>query len=574
MQRNDRKRDSPPTPAVALWCCKKSNNNQQLIASIGVHMSLSRRSFVKGAAGTVAAASLPTLQGCAAQDSGPFQHGVASGDPLWDRVILWTRITPESHRDPNQSPANSASYSWRVALDPGMQVIIAEGSGTTTTARDLTVKIDVTGLASDTTYYYQFRHGGSLSDIGRTKTLPLGSVDHLRIAFTSCSWYTVGYFNVYKAIAERQDLDVVLHLGDYIYEYGARLANPLLPDRQHKPNREIVSLSDYRTRHAQYKTDPDLREAHRQHPFITVWDDHESANDSWSGGAENHDPNVEGSWPARRGAAIQAYFEWMPIRETGLDNNSDQLVYRNFRFGDLLNLTMLDTRLTGRDEQADILDRATINDPNRSLLGQTQETWLYEQLSDAQTQGVTWKLLGQQVMMAQLLSDQVILNEDQWDGYPAARQRLFNHLKNDGIENFGVLTGDIHTSWAADLQEDPFARTDVLGVEFVTPSVNSPASPEKIITHIVAEKLNLVLPHMHYVDLHYHGYVLLDIKHDAMQAEWHFAKSVIIRDAPCFFSRAYRTDAGRPGLYRTFNATSAKPCMPFAPVLSAWEKVV
>ena len=532
-------------------------------------MSISRRTFVKGTAGVAVATTLPTIQGCAAEDAGPFRHGVASGDPLPDRVILWTRITPEGDGTATQS----ANYSWRIALDPEMQAIITEGSGTTTTARDLTVKIDVNGLSPDTTYYYQFRHGNRLSDIGRTKTLPVGSVDHLRIAFTSCSWYTIGYFNVYKSIAERRDLDAVLHLGDYIYEYGSRLANPLLRDRQHEPNRDIVSLDDYRTRHAQYKTDPHLQEAHRQHPFITIWDDHESANNAWQDGAENHDPNEQGSWPDRRTASIQAYFEWMPIRETGLDDNSDQLVYRNFRFGNLLNLSMLDTRLVGRDEPAQLLDRETINDPTRSLLGETQEAWLHQQLSDAQSQGVTWKLLGQQVMMAQLVTNDIILNEDQWDGYPAARQRLFDHVKNDGIENFGVLTGDIHTSWAANLQENPFRRTDVLGVEFVTPSVTSPSSPEKVITHIAAEKLDLLLPHMHFVDLHYHGYVLLDIKHEAIQAEWHFAKTILVRDASCFFARAYRTDAGRPGLYRVLKPSSSKPSAPLAPALSPLEKI-
>ena len=571
MQLNGPNRDCPRTsPYSSLHYAQPNNNDHRQHTQLGVHMSFSRRSFVKGAAGVAAIASLPALKGCAADSAGAFRHGVASGDPLADRVIIWTRITPDS----DGTSTESADYSWRIALDPGMQAIITEGSGTTTTARDLTVKIDVTGLTPDTTYYYQFRHGSWLSDIGRTKTLPVGSVDHLRIAFTSCSWYTIGYFNVYKGIAERRDLDVVLHLGDYIYEYGQRLANPLLPERQHKPNRDIVSLSDYRERHAQYKTDPHLQEAHRQHPFITVWDDHESANNAWQDGAENHDPSQQGSWAERRARAIQAYFEWMPIRETGLDDRADQLVYRNFRFGDLLNLSMLDTRLTGRDEQAQLLDRETIKDPNRSLLGETQEAWLHQQLSDAQTQGVTWKLLGQQVMMAQLVANEVILNEDQWDGYPAARQRLFDHLKNDGIENFGVLTGDIHTSWAANLQENPFRNTDILGVEFVTPSVTSPASPEKVITHVVAEKLNLVLPHMHYVDLHYHGYVLLDIKHQSMQAEWHFAKSILIRDAPCFFSRAYRTDAGRPGLYRVFRASSSKPSAPFAPEMSIFDKMV
>lgn len=527
-------------------------------------MTFSRRTFIKGAVGT---AVMPVLSGCLATTSGPFQHGVASGDPLTDRVILWTRITPQN------LVAINAEYAWRIASDADMQSILLEGSGTTSSERDFTVKIDATGLQANTTYYYQFSHAGWRSDIGRTKTLPQGQIEHLRIAFTSCSWFTQGYFNVYRALAKRQDLDVILHLGDYIYEYGALTQNPLLINRTHSPNYHIVSLQDYRTRHAQYKTDADLKEAHRQHPFITVWDDHEAADNAYADGANNHDPETQGDWEARRSAAIQAYFEWMPIRETALDANEDQLVYRNFRFGNLLNLSMLDTRLLGRDKQASLGDLTTIADPDRTLLGETQEAWLFDQLNSAQQDNITWKMLGQQVMMGQLLAGTIVINTDQWDGYPTARQRLYDHIKQNGITNLCVLTGDIHSSWAIDLQEDPFTASAILGVEFVTPAVTSFCIPVKSLADQLAGELLQQSPHMHHVDLYHRGYVMLDITHERTQAEWHYVKSVNI-PAGDYFARAFVTYAGNPGLVESFTASSAKAASAFAPSLGPLDKII
>lgn len=527
-------------------------------------MSLTRRSLLKAAAGSATLASVTSLQGCLGSIEGPFKHGVASGDPLQDRVILWTRITPE------ELLLGPLAFEWWVATDPEMTQRIAGGSAVTGAERDYTVKLDVTGLDSDTTYYYQFVFGDWLSPVGRTKTLPEGAVERLRIAFTSCSWFTVGLFNVYRAIAQREDLDAVLHLGDYIYEYGNDLMNPALINRQHSPAHHIESLQDYRMRHAQYKTDPDLMEAHRQHPFITVWDDHESANNAWFDGAENHEDD-QGPWPERRANAIKAYFEWMPVRETGLDTNNDQLVYRNFRFGDLLNLSMLDTRLVGRAKQAVPGDLVTINDPTRSLLGDAQEAWLFEQLRLSQQQGVTWKMLGQQVMMAQLAAGYIALNMDQWDGYPVARQRLFDLIKSEQIQNFVVLTGDIHSSWANDLQEDPFAGSDILGVEFVTPGVTSPSIPVKPIADRVAGELMKHMPHMHFVDFFHKGHVLLDITHDYIQGEWYFAES-INRSADSFFAKGYRVNAGGGGLIPVDAPAAPATASPLAPVLTAEQR--
>lgn len=441
----------------------------------------------------------------------PFQHGVASGDPLTERVILWTRITP-----PALAETYSIPYRWRIARDPQLRELVNEGFGYTDISRDFTVKVDADGLQAGQSYYYVFEALGQMSDVGRTRTLPQGRVEHLRIAFTSCSNYARGYFNVYKELAQRSDLDVVLHLGDYIYEY-ANLDAGLNSGRIHQPPREITTLDDYRQRHACYKTDADLQEVHRQHPFMVIWDDHEVANNAWPGGADNHTEGEEGRWQDRLNGAVQAYMEWMPIREM---QAGQQGIYRNFRFGDLLDLSLLDTRLAGRDAQA--ADNADRNRAERTLLGYEQEGWLAGTLTSAQQENIRWKLLGQQVMVGQLGTNDTPFNYDQWDGYPAARQRLFDSVRKAAVDNWVVLTGDIHSSWAMELHDDPFADEPgpALGVELVTPAVTSPGIESYPQAQLASRSLQALLPHLNFVDFYYRGYVLLDITHERLQAEW------------------------------------------------------
>lgn len=548
-------------------------------------MSVTRRSFLKGAAGAAGVASLPVLPGCVAEAADdPFLHGVASGDPLTDRVILWTRITPYTaegfQATPDEYPA-AINYRWVVAQDPYMTSIVLEGEGETSPDRDFTVKVDVAGLQPGTTYYYRFESQGWASDTGRTKTLPVGHVERLRIAFTSCSNWEGGFFNVYGAIAKRDDLDVVLHLGDYIYEYGTGGYGSNGANRQHEPAHEILTLADYRERHAQYKTDEYLREAHRQNAFITVWDDHESANDAYAEGAENHSEETEGNWFERRSAAVKAYFEWMPIREKGLDGYGDQLIYRDFRFGDLIDLMMLDTRLYSRSEQAVIGDVGTLLNPDHKLLGDEQEQWLFDKLTQSQVDGTSWRLLGQQVMMAQLAAGGIGFNMDQWDGYPACRERLFNHVIDNEIDNFVVLTGDIHSSWANDLAPQPFnvsqydreSGAGAIGVEFVTPGVSSPGIEDYYLAFAASFALKNSLPHMKLVDFFHRGYVLMDITHERIQAEWHWVRSVRRKTDIGFFARAFQTWNGQPGLQRVDEKTQSRRDAPaLAPVLTAAEK--
>lgn len=442
------------------------------------------------------------------QEGFPFRHGVASGDPLSDSIIIWTRITPAEHEA-------VVPYRWIVSRDRGLNEVVASGEGLTSAERDFTVKHDIRGLDSGTHYYYAFCTRGQWSDAGHFRTLPEGDVQHLRLAFTSCSNYAAGYFNVYRELAARSDLDVVLHLGDYIYEY-ANIEESLTTGRVNEPLKETVSLSDYRARHACYKADKDLQAVHRQHAFIAIWDDHEVANNAWQGGAANHS-DLQGNWGERLSAAVQAYYEWMPVRE--IRQTGRMALYRGYRFGNLLDLSVLDTRLAGRDAPAETPEDTIAEE--RTLLGAEQEGWLESRLVAAQQEGITWKLLGQQVMMAQLGFRQQPFNYDQWDGYPAARQRLFEVIRRHQVQNFGVLTGDIHSGWAMTLHEDPFtSMDDPLGFELVTPAVTSPGIANKATAGVAASSLMQVMPHLEFVDFFYRGFVLLDMTHDRLQAEW------------------------------------------------------
>src|SRR5688572_4132948 len=353
-------------------------------------MSITRRKFIQGAAASAALIPLAVR----AQQSAPdpavrlFRHGVASGDPLTDRVMLWTRVTAP----PTRSAIGPIDVQWVMASDEALQQVVARGTAQAAPERDFTVKVDAGGLSPGRTYHYAFTAGGERSPIGRTKTLP-ERTDRLRVASVSCSNYPTGYFNVYRCLANRPDLDAVVHLGDYIYEFAAnRYSDPSI-SRSVEPVTEIVTLADYRTRYAYYRNDPDLQAVHRQHPFIVVWDDHELANDAWSGGAGNHNAS-QGDWKVRQRAAYRAYLEWMPIREV---SGTEIQLYRRFAFGGLADLIMLDTRGL-RDQQVTGGDKTAFADSRRTLLGAAQESWLSDTLRASQKSGTQWRILGQQIL--------------------------------------------------------------------------------------------------------------------------------------------------------------------------------
>jgi alkaline phosphatase D len=505
-------------------------------------MALTRRGFLGQAAPWALLPLLPRCDGSSdARDDtdigeSPFLHGVASGDPGVDRVLLWTRVSPDTSM---QGPATNdpIDVEWSIALDADLDQVVGRGSATTDAGVDYTVKVDALGLDAGTTYYYQFRALGRTSQVGRTKTLPVGAVEQLSIAVVSCANYPAGYFHAYRLLSQRDELAFVLHLGDYLYEYGnAEYGDGSPIGRVPDPVHENLTLGDYRRRHAQYKQDADLQALHLAHPIVAVWDDHEVANDAWRDGAQNHQAGTEGDYAARKAAAFQAYFEWMPVRV--LDPAQPERIFRSVRIGDLADLVLLDTRHFARDLQpANACDPMDLGAPGRNLLGAEQEAWLLAELNRSQSDAVTWRLLGQQVMMAQLLSPvgaMCVANADQWDGYAANRARLLAAWSEDALTNIVVLTGDIHSSWAADITADPFdpalydgaTGAGSVAVEFVAPAVSSPGPVSASQAPALQQLIGSTHPHIKYAELIRQGYLLLELSHERVQASWYHVGDV------------------------------------------------
>ena len=511
-----------------------------------------------------------------------FEHGVASGDPLQDRVILWTRLTP------NDASAR-LQVNWEIALDNQFQQIIKTDKVLTSASQDFTVKVDVTGLKPDQRYFYRFIFGDKTSLVGQTKTLP-SSTSKVSFAVCSCSNYPAGYFYVYREMA-KQNVDVVIHLGDYIYEYGAdgyaaedaeKLGRTLAADN----NKEIIKLDDYRKRYALYRKDKDLQALHHRHPFIVIWDDHELSNDTWREGAENHQSN-EGSFLDRKLAALQAYFEWMPIRPV---DEQHTRIYRQFDFGNLVQLTMLDTRIIARDQQLDYANymtatglniakfQADLTNPARTLMGYTQRDWL---LGKLQQSNATWNVLGQQILMAKMFIPAELLlslaeitsgnptadtlnkmntqitelvtlkmrlkqgdpsltsqekariltvapyNLDAWDGYFAEREILYGtlaQLKKKVV----VLAGDTHNAWSSNL----YSKDGVfVGVELATSSVSSPGL-EKYLNIPLAQlqqfefAFTTLIDELNYCNLNQRGYVMVQFDETQVQSQWVYVDSI------------------------------------------------
>jgi alkaline phosphatase D len=527
----------------------------------------SRRDFLTASALAIGAAPFAGVDRVFARQGSEavFRHGVASGDPLRDRVVLWTRVTPGV-------PGEIVDVGWMIARDPRMTRAIATGSLRTSALRDYTVKLDAVALEPGTTYYFRFSARGARSPVGRTRTLPARSTRRVRLALASCANFPFGFFNVYNRIAARTDLDAVLHLGDYIYEYAnGRYGNRAEGDGQPLgrvpfPDREIVTLDDYRARYAQYREDADLQAAHRQHPFIVVWDDHETANNSWRGGADNHNPG-EGEWAARRDAAIRAWREWMPVREAP---GPDFRLYRQFAFGDLADVMMLDTRIDGRDQQVPRDDVAALERSSRHMLGAAQEDWLIENLRDSTAAGKPWQVLGQQVMFApQVPVGAPAPTNDSWDGYRAARNRVFDAALRAKVGHLVVLTGDVHSSWAYDLARDPFdakrydptSGSGGVGTELIAPAITSPGGPppERI------PGLYSARPHLKYVAGEQRGYVVLDLTPERLQADWWYVPTIRERSTSEQFGKGMISDARRPHLVEAPGPAPSQPSPDPAP---------
>ncbi|MGW4746150.1 alkaline phosphatase D family protein [Streptomyces sp. NPDC004290] len=534
-----------------------------------------RRSVVKAAAATAAVA--PVLLGAASPalaDTGApaFLHGVASGDPLPDGVLLWTRVTPTPESVPGSGLGPDVQVGWELAEDRSFARVVASGTTTASAASDHTVKADVRGLRPATAYWFRFTSGTAVSPAARTRTAPAAdaAAPGVRFGVVSCANWESGYFSAYRHLAARGDLDAVLHLGDYVYEY----ATGAYPEakyvvRQHEPRHEIVSLADYRTRHGKYKTDADLQALHAAHPVIAIWDDHEFANDAWSGGAENHTPGAEGAWAARVAAAKQAYFEWMPVRAS-----TEGTVFRRLRFGRLADLHLLDLR-SFRSAPAKT-GSGTVDDPERSITGRAQLDWLKAGLAGSDA---AWQLVGTSVMIspvafgalpAHLLEplagllglpkEGIAVNVDQWDGYTDDRKELLGHLTARSIRNTVFLTGDIHMAWANDVpvKAATYPLSASAATEFVVTSVTSDNLDDLL--HVAPGTLSVVAAgavkaanrHVKWVDMDHHGYGVLDVTAARSQMDYYTVSDKADPAATAAWARSYRTLSGTQRVERVY----------------------
>lgn len=475
----------------------------------------------------------------------PFYHGVASGDPLPDRVIIWTRVTPEKMN-------TSILVTWELAEDFNFTSIYKSDTISASALRDYTIKIDVDGLQPDHTYYYRFSALGKKSITGRTRTTPVNAKEELRFAVVSCSNYEWGYFNAYAKIADQPDLNAVIHLGDYIYEHGVGGYGDTTIGRFNLPAHEIVTLLDYRTRYSQYRTDVGSRRVHQQHPFITIWDDHELANNSYKEGAQNHQPE-EGDYEVRKQAARQAYYEWLPIRE-------NSKLFRSVSFGPLADLVLLDERLQGRTKPVDSLSDPKYNDETRHMLGTEQLQWFEQELSSFKA---IWKLIGNQVIFSDMDLSQVLphmpRNLDSWDGYPAEKKQIKNFIINNRIRDVVFLTGDTHASWAIEVATDiadtydPLTSKGAFAVEFGTPSISAANSNERNSDEKVkASEVTLmnVNPHIKYTNNRDHGYMLLTLTSTTARCDWYYVETLRKEGSAETLAKSMMVKRGSPSIIK------------------------
>jgi len=440
-------------------------------------------------------------------DHFPFYHGVASGDPLPNSVIIWTRVTPKFH--------DKITVDYEISEDPELKNIIQKGSFETDSSRDYTVKIDIQKLNPGTTYYYRFYALNEKSPVGRTKTIGINP-EKIKLGFASCSNYAWGYFNAYRLMGE-DSLDAVIHLGDYIYEHAPGTYEGHIKGRAHLPAKEIITLEDYRTRYSQYRLDEDLQFAHAQHPFITIWDDHELANNAYEDGAQNHNEG-EGEWNERLAIAKKVYYEWMPIRE------NEGKHYRSFSFGDLANLIMIDTRTDGRSKQPEDVYLNDL-DSSRHIMNRGQMIWLKTELNKKHT----WNVIGNQILFSNLtvfFSSTGQLYDDGWSGYKRDQMELSEMIKD--MKNNIFVTGDFHSSFA--INNKRIHDCNMIGFhEFVVPSITSANYDEdygKDSALIYSKWYQERNENIGYVNLIDHGYFVLELSKAACFAHYIFCKDI------------------------------------------------
>lgn len=497
-----------------------------------------------------------------------FLHGIASGDPDTTSVVIWTRVSRAK---------KPVDVGWRMATDSDFRNVVARGVYTTDASRDHTVKVVVEALHPGRDYFYRFEAGGVRSSVGQTKTLPVGHVERLVLAVATCSNYAFGYFNAYEVIANDPSIDLVVHLGDYIYEhgidgYGGETGQRI--GRNHEPPHEAITLDDYRQRLAQYKTDVGSKVMHARHPLIVIWDDHETANNPWMGGAQNHQAD-EGDWETRRAQSLQAYYEWLPVRDPR-EGGTREEYWRHYKIGDLASLITLETRHTGRSKQIEYEDYrdvieteadakefvdTVVGAPDRHMLSSAMKKFLADELAESVQANRRWRIIGNQSVMAKrmapnlsdpfferlrrdlsedarnLLDSLTLLGNlglpldlDSWNGYPDARENFYQISKNAGARDLLVLAGDSHSYWQDALYDN---AGESMGVELGATGITSPRSMVSFGQEGLRrfDQLNAANnKEVVWTDGHYRGFIRLEIDHDGAHADYVTVTNVESRD--------------------------------------------
>ncbi|MET8077588.1 alkaline phosphatase D family protein [Streptomyces sp. NPDC005303] len=485
-------------------------------------------------------------------DSDPFTLGVASGDPLPDSVLLWTRLAPAPFEPDGGLPQQYVVVQWELASDESFGAPVRSGTAVAYPEYHHTLHVDVDGLEAGRVYYYRFKAGTWISETGRTRTAPLttAAAASLTYAAVSCQAYFDGYYTAHRHLSQ-DDVDVVLHLGDYLYEYAVSSVggHRAYTDRKLPAlfNREAMTLEDYRLRYALYKSDPDLRAVHAAHPFVVTWDDHETENNYAGAISENDDPPEE--FLLRRAAAYRAYWENQPLRAAQLPNGPDAQLYRRLQWGTLAQFDVLDTRQYRSDQvYADTKHTGgpLQDDPARTMTGAEQESWLIDGWRASQA---LWNVMAQQVCFSQRkldLTAQPQMSMDAWDGYRASRRRILDGAKSAGAENLVVMTGDVHAAYAFDIKDDfddQASRT--LGTEFTATSVASGRDgAEKPSTWDTYLKAN---PHLKFYNGR-RGYVRVTLDRQKARADFRTVSAVTTPGAPISTAASFVTEAGKPGL--------------------------
>ncbi|WP_031014430.1 alkaline phosphatase D family protein [Streptomyces sp. NRRL F-5727] len=538
---------STPAHSEELRAAARHFGRRRFLTAAGAAAALAFATQLP-AAGTAAAAELDARR----ITEEPFTLGVASGDPLPGSVLLWTRLAPRPFEPGGGLPAERVSVHWELAHDERFTRTVRRGRATAHPEFSHTVHVEVEHLEPGRAFFYRFRAGDWVSPVGRTRTAPApwARPAGLRLGAVSCQAYHDGYFTAYRHLAD-EDLDVVFHLGDYLYEYAVNASGGAraYTDRTLPAvfNRETVTLEDYRLRYGLYKSDPDLRAAHAAHPFVVTWDDHETENNYAGGIPENSVPPEE--FLLRRAAAYRAYWEHQPLRRPQLPEGPDMRLYRRLSFGRLAQFDILDTRQYRSDQAYGDgwqVPGPLSEDPARTMTGAAQERWLLDgwRASDAR-----WNVLPQQVVFAERRDRPTAdfkLSMDSWDGYPAARARILAGAESAGVENLMVLTGDVHVSYGLDIKadfRDPGSRT--LGTEIVATSIASGKDGADRPSNY--DRLTQANPHLRF----FHGrrgYVTVTLGEESARADFRTVPYVTTPGAPVTTAASLVTEAGRPGL--------------------------